>query len=104
LPYLGIRVKFFGLFTLLVILTVLGGLIFGGIFGSSYNNAAEFTSFLALFNLYCYTLAFVYLPSAGLVGTGTRGRIGMVRLEDDDIVVSRTEPIDGSQIEMDVKY
>jgi hypothetical protein len=38
LPYLGVRVKFFGVFTLLVILTVVGGVIFGGIFGSSYNN------------------------------------------------------------------
>jgi len=86
LPYLGIRIKFFGVFTLLVILTVVGALIFG--YGTQTNNAAEFLSFLALFNLYVYTLAFVYLPSQVAVNTAvttTRTeRIGMVRLEEDD--------------------
>lgn len=38
LPILGVRVKFFGIFTLLVILTVLGGVIFGGVAGAAFNN------------------------------------------------------------------
>jgi len=87
LPYLGIRIKFFGFFTFLVILTVIGGLIFGGVVGS-YNNAAEFLSYLALFNLYCYTLAFVYSPAKGVAALSATPnkaeRIGMVRLEDED--------------------
>jgi len=107
LPYLGVRVKFFGIFTLLVMLVVIGGLIFGGILGSSYNSAAEFTSYLALFNLYCYALAFVYLPSTGLVGTGTASdRIGMIKLEDEDIghiPATITTEEHESQFEMDTK-
>jgi len=81
-------------------LVVMGGLVFGGILGSSYNSAAEFTSYVALFNLYCYALAFVYLPSSGLVGTG-RDRIGMVKLEDEDIGNIPTEH--DSQFELDTK-
>jgi len=91
LPFLGVRVKFFAGFTLLVIFTVLGGLIFGSI-GFQFNNAAEFLSYMALFNLYCYTLAFVYLPAPTLYpasistphSKSTDDRIGMVRLEDDE--------------------
>jgi len=87
LPYLGIRIKFFGVFTLLVILTVVGALIFG--YGSNLNSAAEFLSFLSLFNLYVYVLAFVYLPSQ--IGTTQASSprvesIGMVRLEEDEPV------------------
>jgi len=86
LPYLGVRIKFFGIFTLLVILTVVGGLIFG--YGAKVNSAAEFLSFLSLFNLYVYTLAFVYLPSQVVTTAPTprNERIGMVRLEEDDPV------------------
>jgi len=85
LPYLGVRIKFFGVFTLLVILVVIGGLIFG--LGVGVNSAAQFLSFLSLFNLYVYTLAFVYLPSnasPSSQSTFRQERIGMVRLEEED--------------------
>jgi len=83
LPYLGVRVKFFGVFTLLVLMTVIGGVIFGAI-GYFVNNAATFLSFLSLLNLYVYTLAFMYLPARGAVATGAVDKVGMVRLEDED--------------------
>lgn len=91
LPYLGVRIKFFGVYTLIIILTVVGALIFG--VGTSLNNAAEFLSFLALFNLYVYVLAFVYLPSQaqpqqssdGDAQQNTNDKIGMVNLEPDEV-------------------
>lgn len=48
--------------------------------------AAEFLSFLSLFNFYIYTLAFVYLPS-GISSTSSSDlakRIGVARLDEDD--------------------
>ena len=101
LPYLGNRVKFFGVFTLFIILTVVAGLLFTGIAGSTFNNASEFTSFLALINLYVYTLSIVYLPSPSYVYHSTltdsnnninnninsnihNERISMVPSNDDD--------------------
>jgi len=85
LPYIHVRVRFFGIFTLLVTIVVVSGVIFGAV-GSRYNNSAEFLSFLSLFNLYCYTLAFVYLPARGQVSQtqSHSDKIGMVRLEEDD--------------------
>lgn len=53
--------------------------------GKFIYKAAEFTSFVALFNLYVYTLAVVYLPS-GLVARDKpyrHDRLGMQRLEDE---------------------
>eukprot|EP01114_Cavostelium_apophysatum_P014326 TRINITY_DN3687_c1_g1_i1.p1 TRINITY_DN3687_c1_g1~~TRINITY_DN3687_c1_g1_i1.p1 ORF type:complete len:474 (+),score=94.11 TRINITY_DN3687_c1_g1_i1:153-1574(+) len=85
LPYLGVRIKFFGVFTLLVMLTVVGGLIFG--IGTALNSAVEWLSFFALANLYVYVLAFVYLPSqvaAPPPTEETTERIGMVRLDEDE--------------------
>eukprot|EP01121_Diplochlamys_sp_Union-15-3_P018716 TRINITY_DN687_c0_g1_i1.p1 TRINITY_DN687_c0_g1~~TRINITY_DN687_c0_g1_i1.p1 ORF type:complete len:497 (-),score=48.70 TRINITY_DN687_c0_g1_i1:54-1544(-) len=82
MPYLGLRLKFFGLFTMFVMLLTAGGIIFGFI-GPISNNAAEFLSFLSLFNLYLYTLAFVYLPSKSAY-TGRKLDIGSIRLEDED--------------------
>jgi hypothetical protein len=75
LPYLGLRLKVFGLFTFAVMLTVVCGLIFSGV--ASRNNAAEFLSFLALFNLYVYTLTFLYLPARymGSASTETKYQI-----------------------------
>jgi hypothetical protein len=101
MPYLSLRLKFFGVFTLIVIVIVVAGVLFGAI-GPVDNNAAQLLSFLSLFNLYIYILAFVYFPTreAGLNGSATAaaptGSTGMVRLEEleeDDLdaqaVVSR---------------
>eukprot|EP01114_Cavostelium_apophysatum_P014327 TRINITY_DN3687_c1_g1_i2.p1 TRINITY_DN3687_c1_g1~~TRINITY_DN3687_c1_g1_i2.p1 ORF type:complete len:108 (+),score=22.36 TRINITY_DN3687_c1_g1_i2:57-380(+) len=80
------RVSPFGnLITLLVMLTVVGGLIFG--IGTALNSAVEWLSFFALANLYVYVLAFVYLPSqvaAPPPTEETTERIGMVRLDEDE--------------------
>lgn len=98
MPYLSLRLKFFGVFTLVVVVITVAGVLFGAI-GPIENNAAQLLSFLSLFNLYVYILAFVYFPtretSAGGVA-GPTGNTGMVRLEEleeDDLdaqaVVSR---------------
>jgi len=88
LPYLGIRIKFFGAFSLAVVVAALIGIILG--VALETNNSAEFLSFISLFNLYIYTLAFVYLPGKSSTESNitaqpeTRQRIGMVRLEEED--------------------
>jgi len=93
LPYLGVRLKFFGVFSILILLTVVGGLIFG--IGLPVNSSAEFLSFLALFNLYVFVISFVYLPSStsGNSSTNRAERIGMVRLEEDDEASLKTNDI-----------
>lgn len=81
MPYLSLRIKFFGAFTLLVLLVVIGGVIFG-VVGPISNNAAAFLSFVSLLNLYVYTLSFVYFPSKDVIGRAKNS--GMVTLQDLD--------------------
>mmetsp|Transcript_200 Transcript_200/g.507 ORF Transcript_200/g.507 Transcript_200/m.507 type:complete len:474 (+) Transcript_200:75-1496(+) len=85
-PLLGVRIRFFGLFTLAVIVTLVGGLLFAA-FGPVHNNAAEFLAEIALLNLYVYVLAFVYLPAktSFVARTARAGadKIGMVAFEDE---------------------
>jgi len=86
LPHLDFRTKCFGFFTFMVSVVVIGGIIFGGVVGP-YNSAAEFLSFLALFNLYCYMMAVLYVPSKSGVAfsdSSTKTHDGMVRLEDEN--------------------
>jgi len=85
LPFLGERLKILGGFTLAVIIVVVAGLIFGAV--SNFNNAAEFTSYVSLFNLYVYVLAFFYMPSQAAAKEAAKhraDRLGMVRLEDEE--------------------
>lgn len=79
MPYLPLRLKFFGVFTLLVLVVVIAGVL-GGQVGPISNNAAQLLSFLSLLNLYVYTLAFVYFPSKDVVGRAKNS--GMVKLEE----------------------
>jgi uncharacterized membrane protein YgcG len=81
MPYLSLRLKFFGVFTLLVLVVVIGGVIFG-VIGPVSNNAAQLLSFISLLNLYVYTLAFVYFPSKDVIGRAKNS--GMVTLQDLD--------------------
>lgn len=81
MPYLSLRLKFFGVFTLLVLIVVVGGVIFG-VVGPISNNAAQFMSFISLLNLYVYTLGFVYFPSKDVIGRAKNS--GMVTLQDLD--------------------
>lgn len=90
MPYLSLRLKFFGVFTLLVLIVVIGGVIFG-VLGPISNNAAQFLSFISLLNLYVYTLGFVYFPSKDVIGRAKNS--GMVTLQD----------LDESTAEMDVR-
>jgi hypothetical protein len=74
-------VIFFAVFTFLVTLTVIGGLIFG-VFSSRYDNSASFVSYLTLFNLYCYVLAILYSPSERKI-LDPRNQPGVMRLPEE---------------------
>ena len=91
MPYLSLRLKFFGVFTLLVLLVVIGGVIFG-VLGGVSNNAAQLLSFISLLNLYVYTLGFIYFPSKDVIGRAKNS--GMVTLQD----------LDESTAEMDERH
>jgi hypothetical protein len=86
-PLLGLRLKFFGLFTLAIIVTTGLSILFN-VLSPIHNNAAEFLVYRSLFNLYVYVLAYMYLPATSAAGykrAGREGRpVGMVRLADDD--------------------
>jgi len=62
IPALGSRLKFFAVFTLIVLAIACGGVIFGFLQPNT-NNAAQFLTYLGLFNLYIYVNAFLYLPA-----------------------------------------
>jgi len=81
MPYLSLRLRFFGVFTLLVLVVVIGGVIFG-VIGPVSNNAAQLLSFISLLNLYVYTLGFIYFPSKDVIGRAKNS--GMVTLQDLD--------------------
>lgn len=82
LPYVGRRIKFFGIFTLAVMLLVAGSLAFTFL-GPVHNNAAELLSYLALLNLYVWVLAAVYLPTktSPVDADDVNDLVGMVTLE-----------------------
>lgn len=81
MPYLSLRLKFFGVFTLVVIAIVVIGVLAGAV-GPVENNAASLLSFLSLFNLYIYICTFVYFPSRDLSVPATKANVGMVKLEE----------------------
>jgi hypothetical protein len=81
MPYLSLRLKFFGVFTLVVIAIVVIGVLAGAV-GPVENNAASLLSFLSLFNLYIYICSFVYFPSRDLSVPSTKANVGMVKLEE----------------------
>uniref|UniRef100_A0A6B2L3Y4 Wntless-like transmembrane domain-containing protein n=1 Tax=Arcella intermedia TaxID=1963864 RepID=A0A6B2L3Y4_9EUKA len=83
MPFLNVRLKFFGLFTLFVFMVTTTGILFG-IFSPLPVNAAQFVAFLSLLNFYVYTLSFVYLPSGGLLNEDMSQRIGVTALENDE--------------------
>jgi len=91
MPFLGVRLKFFGIFTLLIFLVTVGGVIFGAL-SPIRENAATFVAFLSILNFYVYTLAFVYYPSGGLTQEELEQRIGVTRLEEDDEVQLNERP------------
>ena len=88
MPYLSLRLKFFGIFTLLVLIVVVAGVI-GGAIGPISNNAAQLLSFISLLNLYVYTLAFVYFPSKEVIGRAKNS--GMVAIQDLDESVAEMD-------------
>mmetsp|Transcript_18550 Transcript_18550/g.32193 ORF Transcript_18550/g.32193 Transcript_18550/m.32193 type:complete len:455 (-) Transcript_18550:24-1388(-) len=84
-PLLGVRIRFFALFTLTVVLIMVLGIVFEG-FGPTTavsGSPMGLLAYLALYNYYVYVLAFMYLPSRFAAKGGARDQIGMVRFEDD---------------------
>jgi len=81
-----VRLKFFGLFTLLIFVVTACGILFE-VFTPIANNddsgADAVVAFLSLLNLYVYTLAFVYLPSGGLTHEELTERIGVTTVEEE---------------------
>eukprot|EP00164_Ancoracysta_twista_P000262 GFYU01000369.1.p1 GENE.GFYU01000369.1~~GFYU01000369.1.p1 ORF type:complete len:483 (-),score=149.66 GFYU01000369.1:180-1628(-) len=97
------RFRFFSFITVQVIFIATAGIVFSQI-GPHYNSSASFLAFLALFNLYCYVIAFVYLPAdnvfrdrdvrgpAPSAGRGpqydSRDDVHIMRMDDEDIMMS----------------
>eukprot|EP01127_Copromyxa_protea_P018386 TRINITY_DN5786_c0_g1_i4.p1 TRINITY_DN5786_c0_g1~~TRINITY_DN5786_c0_g1_i4.p1 ORF type:complete len:144 (-),score=14.78 TRINITY_DN5786_c0_g1_i4:59-490(-) len=85
-PLLGSRVIFFNIFTLVIFLLTLAGFIAGYITPLVKDDSAEFLAFLSLYNLYVFTLAFVYLPNTRVASNalGSLQYDGMIELEDTE--------------------
>jgi hypothetical protein len=84
-PLLGVRIRFFALFTLAIIIVMVSGLAFES-FGPTTalkGNPMTLLSYLSLYNFYVYVLAFMYLPSRFAAKSAVRDEIGMVRFEDE---------------------
>ncbi len=84
-PLLGVRIRFFALFTLSVIVVMVAGITFET-FGPTTaikGNPMTLLSYLSLYNFYVYVLAFMYLPSRFAAKSAVRDEIGMVRFEDE---------------------
>jgi len=101
MPFLGVRLKFFGTFTFLVFIVILVGILFG-LFSPIRENAATFVAFLSLLNFYVYTLAIVYYPSGGLTQEQLSERIGVTRLEDDEDVQLNEKPFIDNDLDVTV--
>eukprot|EP01091_Cochliopodium_minus_P012005 TRINITY_DN3544_c0_g1_i1.p1 TRINITY_DN3544_c0_g1~~TRINITY_DN3544_c0_g1_i1.p1 ORF type:complete len:497 (+),score=88.78 TRINITY_DN3544_c0_g1_i1:45-1535(+) len=82
-PLLGVKIKFFGVFTVFIIMVTFIGIIFQ-LLGPSLNSSSQYLGFLSLFNLYVYMLAFVYLPSSSFFGNLDGDSLKMVVLDKDD--------------------
>jgi len=90
IPAMGARLKFFAIFTLIVLAIAVGGVIFGFVDPES-NNAAQFLTYLGLMNLYVYTNAFLYLPAGISSDPSYQSKVGsepenneVVRLEEEE--------------------
>jgi len=81
-PYLGKRIKFFGVFTLAIVLLTIGGLIFG-IVGDRYSSAVEFTLFFSVFNMYVFVVALMYSPSDEQKKPMDHQEVPMMRLVEE---------------------
>eukprot|EP01108_Squamamoeba_japonica_P004400 TRINITY_DN3479_c0_g1_i1.p2 TRINITY_DN3479_c0_g1~~TRINITY_DN3479_c0_g1_i1.p2 ORF type:complete len:302 (+),score=180.45 TRINITY_DN3479_c0_g1_i1:577-1482(+) len=92
-PLLGVRIRFFALFTLAVIFTMVIGFV-GEWFAPNTalkGSPMALLAFLALYNFYVYVLAFMYLPSRFASKAGARNAIGLVKFEDQS-----DDSLDGS--------
>eukprot|EP01112_Ceratiomyxa_fruticulosa_P014568 TRINITY_DN4189_c0_g1_i1.p1 TRINITY_DN4189_c0_g1~~TRINITY_DN4189_c0_g1_i1.p1 ORF type:complete len:479 (-),score=60.65 TRINITY_DN4189_c0_g1_i1:71-1507(-) len=78
LPLLGLRLKVLGIFSILVIVVVVVGMVFNFV-GAEQDSSAQFLTYLGLFNLYIYFLTLVYFPTS----RSAEG-MGMQRLEEEN--------------------
>jgi len=67
-PYMGTRLYVFGSITLVVILSVVVGIMFGIYIVTE--SGFQFVFFIFLFNIYTFVLLFIYTPSKYAWGTG----------------------------------
>lgn len=84
--YLGTRIRFFGGFTVFVLIVTLAALIFGWAepnvgTSSSSVTALQFMGLSSLYHLYVFVLCIMYLPTKR-GAAGKRSDYGMQRLED----------------------
>lgn len=96
-PLLGVRIRFFALFTLAVVIVMVSGIAFEE-FGPTTaikGNPMTLLAYLTLYNFYVYVLAFMYLPSRFAAKGAVRdNEIGMVRFEDEADSLEGAEEVD----------
>jgi len=68
LPILSVRIKFFVVFSLIVMLMASSGVAINW-YGPASLSTTTFLSFLALFNFYPAIMALLYMPSSESTGT-----------------------------------
>ena len=95
-PLLGVRIRFFALFTLAIIIVMVSGIAFEvlGPTTAIKGNPMTLLSYLSLYNYYVYVLAFMYLPSRFAAKGAVRDEIGMVRFEDEADSLEGPEEVD----------
>eukprot|EP01126_Amoeba_proteus_P042871 TRINITY_DN4672_c0_g1_i10.p1 TRINITY_DN4672_c0_g1~~TRINITY_DN4672_c0_g1_i10.p1 ORF type:complete len:321 (-),score=55.66 TRINITY_DN4672_c0_g1_i10:128-1090(-) len=92
---MGVRIKFFFLFTLLILVITIAGLLLGFISPLLVfkRNASVFLTVLSLYNLYVFTLAFVYLPTqvanSSQVSDFSMQEVDLIELEDKNLDSAR---------------
>eukprot|EP00727_Mastigamoeba_balamuthi_P006788 m51a1_g273 hypothetical protein (471) ;mRNA; f:260688-263468 len=86
--FLGSRIKFFAVYTLLCMAVVVIGYT-AAFLSPASNNAARFLSMIAMANLYLYVLSVMYLPSSE-AKSWLEGRSGLARLAETHDDVSMT--------------
>lgn len=104
MPYFDVRIKFLTILMFIVVLISLVAIFtrFGGAVlqenfvmdvTSSYQNSAEFLAFYGLFNLYLYTMAYVYSPSPRAIQDATiksvPSKFSMLGDSDEDVMFQR---------------
>jgi hypothetical protein len=85
LNYLGTRLRFFGIYTLLCMIVFIVGFTVAFLAPYSNNNAARFLTMISMANLYVYVLNIMYLPSKDAKpAMWASDRAGMKRIGEEE--------------------